>query len=614
MARPRLGIEISTDYNSAGFKAADADAKTFGITVDKVAAKNIERTLQQKVRLEELASEYKRVAATYKAGSVEQVAALDLVAKAERRLGVATHERALAEREIGRFARGGIEATGGLGRTGLGLALGSGGFLAGAATVGALKVAIDARRELMDAEEQLGVAVDNTGHSWERSREHITEWVKTASAASLFTRAQITANLVGLVRATGSVTKAQHDETLAENIARGAHIDLATATQDLINLEGGRTRGLVTLGVKIPVVKTAQDALRASGLLFTGQQKAEAAALDRQATAMEGKRKLLEKYAGSSKAFSESDASSSDRLKKSVNDLATATGSELLPALKKVEDPLAHFIEQLATGKGSGMASDIHSLATELQGLSDILNTVTKPFGGFLNVVRFGLNHTAPIQLLKQLHDANTLFTGDKKGVALPANMGLNGGATSPVGSLANLVGLSAAQKKSYIAAQARALGLDPRAVLGVATAEGGFSGAVGDGGHAYGPFQLNNAGGVITGKFPGQNSAAAQAFANSQAGIDFALKSMAKVAGGLRGMAAINAIVSGFERPANSQHDLSAASAYYFGSGGPKELAAILAAGTKKPLKEHVATGCTLLPLPNLPKKAAKKTELVPA
>ena len=90
---------------------------------------------------------------------------------------------------------------------------------------------------------------------------------------------------------------------------------------------------------------------------------------------------------------------------------------------------------------------------------------------------------------------------------------------------------------------------LDPNAVFAVARGEGGLDwGAVGDGGHAFGPFQLNDAGGVITGR-PGDHAA----FANSPAGLDFALRKMAEAgAAGLTGPAAVEAIIRRFERPAD--------------------------------------------------------------
>lgn len=102
---------------------------------------------------------------------------------------------------------------------------------------------------------------------------------------------------------------------------------------------------------------------------------------------------------------------------------------------------------------------------------------------------------------------------------------------------------------------------LDPAAVLAVADQEG-LSGRIGDNGHAYGPFQLNNAGGVITGTRPGVNSQAIQTWAQSPAGIGFALDRIARVAAGKRGRDAVAAIVSQFERPADIPGEIARAQA----------------------------------------------------
>lgn len=106
---------------------------------------------------------------------------------------------------------------------------------------------------------------------------------------------------------------------------------------------------------------------------------------------------------------------------------------------------------------------------------------------------------------------------------------------------------------------------LDPRAVMAVASQEG-MSGGIGDNGHAFGPFQLNNAGGVITGRFAGQTPQQINQWAWSPAGINYALGRIASVANGLHGQAAVSNIVSRFERPANIPREIAGASAAYGG------------------------------------------------
>jgi hypothetical protein len=117
------------------------------------------------------------------------------------------------------------------------------------------------------------------------------------------------------------------------------------------------------------------------------------------------------------------------------------------------------------------------------------------------------------------------------------------------------------------IVAGSKARGLDPNAVLAVASVEG-LSGRIGDGGHAYGPFQLNNAGGVITNRYPGAYRQDVQSWASSPQGIGYALDRIANVARGRSGRDAVVNIVQRFERPADPRGEIGRALAR-LGSGG---------------------------------------------
>jgi cell wall-associated NlpC family hydrolase len=115
------------------------------------------------------------------------------------------------------------------------------------------------------------------------------------------------------------------------------------------------------------------------------------------------------------------------------------------------------------------------------------------------------------------------------------------------------------AERRQYIVKQARRLGLDPAAVIAVASREG-LSGGVGDGGHAFGPFQMNDAGGVLTGDPNPQHHTNAYAWSNQ--GILRALRAQATVAGGLTGRAAVHALVYNYERPADKAGEFTGAMA----------------------------------------------------
>lgn len=122
---------------------------------------------------------------------------------------------------------------------------------------------------------------------------------------------------------------------------------------------------------------------------------------------------------------------------------------------------------------------------------------------------------------------------------------------------------------------------VDPAAANAVFGQEGA-SGGIGDGGHAFGPGQFNDAGGVWTGKYPGMSPQEKNAVAWSQPGLQELARHVASVAGGLHGSDAVHAIVgdtqvgghyTGFERPANEGGEISRALAS-LGMGGGQSFA----------------------------------------
>jgi hypothetical protein len=112
---------------------------------------------------------------------------------------------------------------------------------------------------------------------------------------------------------------------------------------------------------------------------------------------------------------------------------------------------------------------------------------------------------------------------------------------------------------------------LDPNAVVAVAIQEGLLTkgGAPGDNGTSFGPWQLHQ-GGAYPASAPQQQDAA-NAWAWSDAGVDYALSRMQQVAGGMKGRQAVRAIVFKFERPKNPQAEYAAAvQALPHNDGGP--------------------------------------------
>lgn len=105
--------------------------------------------------------------------------------------------------------------------------------------------------------------------------------------------------------------------------------------------------------------------------------------------------------------------------------------------------------------------------------------------------------------------------------------------------------------------------GVDVKAADAVFQHEG-LSGGIGDGGHAFGPGQENDAGGVWTGRYPGLSAQQKNAIAWSPSGLRELVDHVASVAGGLHGASAIQNIVTRFERPLNPGAEIQDALHHY--------------------------------------------------
>ena len=120
----------------------------------------------------------------------------------------------------------------------------------------------------------------------------------------------------------------------------------------------------------------------------------------------------------------------------------------------------------------------------------------------------------------------------------------------------------STTAKLKYVIAGARSRNLDPAAVIAVWLHEDA-SGAPGDNNTSFGPWQLH-AGGALPQVVWAQGPTYAQNWANSPAGIDYALNAIANVAKGQTGTQAISSIVNNFEHPLNPQAEVSSADSNY--------------------------------------------------
>lgn len=144
---------------------------------------------------------------------------------------------------------------------------------------------------------------------------------------------------------------------------------------------------------------------------------------------------------------------------------------------------------------------------------------------------------------------------------------------------------------------------LDPQAIIAIAGHEG-LGGGIGDNGTSFGPFQLHY-GGAYPSSAP-HGAQASQAWAWSPQGIDYALRQIQGVAGGLHGLTAIENISRRFERPANPGAEIADAAAHYRGgvpagrvlasSSAPRPASSLPSAGSSGPAPSRGPTVGPLL------------------
>lgn len=132
------------------------------------------------------------------------------------------------------------------------------------------------------------------------------EAMGAASAAARklgFTDDEAKASLARLVTVTKDTRQSQQDLALAEDVARAKGIDLAGATDIVVKAQNGNVGALKKLGIIVPAVTTAVDALKAAHGKATPEQLKAAEAADRQATATGALAALQKSASGQAEAY-----------------------------------------------------------------------------------------------------------------------------------------------------------------------------------------------------------------------------------------------------------------------------------------------------------------------
>src|SRR6266496_607139 len=164
-----------------------------------------------------------------------------------------------------------------------------------------------------------------------------------------FTDEQTKTSLGSLLIATHSMTKASADLSVAQDLARFKHVDLEAATKSLTMAMAGSQRAIKQLGIDVPKVTTAQDALKASSENLTTTQGrldlAQAKINDKQATAAKVIETVRQKLGGQADAYSKTAAGGMEQFRAQLDHLEVSMGTGLLPILAKVAGALSVTVD-----------------------------------------------------------------------------------------------------------------------------------------------------------------------------------------------------------------------------------------------------------------------------
>ena len=245
----------------------------------------------------------------------------------------------------------------------------------------ALKKSADAALDAEKAQKRLDAAFRAANVSAKDRAEAMKAVSKTSNRAALDDE-DLMDTLGRLTRVTGDARKAQQAMAVAADVARGRNLSLEASTKIVEKALLGNVGALKRIGIEIPKVTEAQDALRASNENATDAQKKAAKAADDTATRQAALAALQKQYAGAAEAYGNSSAGAQERFKVALENLQEAIGAKLLPVLTKLFILLSDLITWATVNwpRFEKAATDAYeSVRKGAQQLIDYYNTNFKP-------------------------------------------------------------------------------------------------------------------------------------------------------------------------------------------------------------------------------------------
>jgi hypothetical protein len=189
----------------------------------------------------------------------------------------------------------------------------------------ALKSVSNAYGESEVSQRKMDAQLKALGFSYRAHAKEIDNVIQKTSQLSGLDDEDLQNAFTNIVRVTGNVNQSLRLTGLAADFARAKHLDVAKAGEIVAKVAGGNTGILSRYGIQIEKGATASQALAA----------------------------LQQKFAGQAKAYGETQKGAGDRARVAFENLQESLGRHLAPALTKVFNATANFLNQLSTGTGT---------------------------------------------------------------------------------------------------------------------------------------------------------------------------------------------------------------------------------------------------------------------
>lgn len=217
-------------------------------------------------------------------------------------------------------------------------------LVGGAGLVSAIHESIDAAIRAQEVQKRTQTQLEALGISYQDHADQINKVIQKQSQLSAFDDEDLQSSFTALVRVTKDVNKALDLNALAADVARGKNIDLDTATQIVTKASLGQLGALKRMGIEIPPVTAAVDALKASHEKATAAQLAAAKAADATATRQQALAQLQKQFSGQAEAYGNTAAGAQDRLKVATENLRESIGTALLPTVTKIANAVSGWV------------------------------------------------------------------------------------------------------------------------------------------------------------------------------------------------------------------------------------------------------------------------------